>query len=419
MSKTKLRCMTCGKWFQSANAREVTCPDCAQKARKEKQAQKNAPPPVVKPAGSGTPTAAVRPPAPQKPKTTASGTIQWLDKISDVKIAQPDQPAPKPKIATPPVHRENANGTGGRSNGSDSGSGDQRGTGPARGPAAYRGNNAGAGPTIGQRPQPPRQPMEGPGGGPSKPWQKNNGAPGSRPQPGGPKPRGKPKVKVPAPPKPKKEKTPPPAPFVPTAEQIQQVEERYTILAQPAEFDGIRTQIAKEVGIPKKSVKKIIKDFRDQQHIPSWWELQTYKGSSEELDKIKAVYLPYLPVPPVGVHKKIADILTIKPGIVYQAIKTIRLEMDLPQYNDPDLHAEELKQKASERLAQATSNEEKPTIAIVETAANEETIVLQVETTTEEEPTTAVVETANEKATIVQPEQSEQSEQPEQVTEHE
>jgi predicted regulator of amino acid metabolism with ACT domain len=139
---------------------------------------------------------------------------------------------------------------------------------------------------------------------------------------------------------------------VPTEEQIKQVEERYTALAQPAEFDGIRTQIAKELGIPKKAVKKIIKDFRSQEHIPSWWELQTYKGSNEELEKIKAVYQPYLPVPPVGVHKNIAETLDLKPGIVYQAIKAIRQEMELPQYNNPDLHEEELKQIAAKRQAE-------------------------------------------------------------------
>ena len=131
---------------------------------------------------------------------------------------------------------------------------------------------------------------------------------------------------------------PPPAPFVPTVEQIAQVEARYHELAVPTEFDGIRTQIAQELGIPKKAVKKIVKDFRESQSIPSWWELQTYKGSSEELEKIKAAYEPYLPLPPIGVHKTIAEELTLNPGDVYQAIKAIRQEMNLPQYNDPSLH---------------------------------------------------------------------------------
>ncbi len=399
MSKTKLRCMTCGKWFQSANAREVTCPDCAQKARKEKQAQKNAPTTATK-AGPGTPTAAPRPLAPPKPKSTSGGTIQWLDKVADVKIGQPEQPVTKPmKAPNPPVHRETANSTGGNRGINERGEGKQRAAGPERGPVAYRGGNGAAGPTptIGRRPQPPRQPMGGPTNGTGRPWQKGNEGQGdARPQQEGAKPRGKPKARVNTPPKPKKEKTPPPAPFVPTEEQIKQVKERYEALAQPAEFDGIRTQISKELNIPKKAVKKIIKDFRGQEHIPSWWELQTYKGSSEELEKIKAVYQPYLPVPPVGVHKMIAETLTLKPGTVYQAIKTIRQEMELPQYNNPDLHEEELKQKAAEKLAESSEKD---------VELKQEDSEKEGPTATDQEQVTTTVDAKSEEHPDLQPEQ--------------
>jgi len=129
------------------------------------------------------------------------------------------------------------------------------------------------------------------------------------------------------------------------------VEERYKELAIPSEFDGIRSQIAHELSIPKKAVKQIVKGLRERESIPSWWETQTYKGDNEEKEKIQGAYQPYLPVPPVGVHRKIADELDLKPGIVYQAIKTIRSELNLPPYNDPDLHAsefEEIKRKARE-----------------------------------------------------------------------
>src|SRR5712671_640585 len=77
MSKIKMRCTTCGKWFQSANAKEVTCPDCVQKARKEKLAAKNAPPTVNKTPGTGFPT---RPAVPPPPKP-ASGTSHWFDEV--------------------------------------------------------------------------------------------------------------------------------------------------------------------------------------------------------------------------------------------------------------------------------------------------------------------------------------------------
>jgi hypothetical protein len=188
--------------------------------------------------------------------------------------------------------------------------------------------------------------------------------------------------KAPAPPKPKREKTPPPEPFTPTPEQIKQVEERYATLAAPAEFDGIRTQIAKELSIPKKAIKKIIKDFRSRQHIPSWWELQTYKGSIEEMEKIKAVYQPYLPIPPVGVHKKIAETLSMKAGTVYQAIKTIRQELNLPQYNDPDVHEEELAQLKQEASTATQTTE--PSVAAIDDTADAAKSASHEETSTHE-----------------------------------
>jgi hypothetical protein len=98
-------------------------------------------------------------------------------------------------------------------------------------------------------------------------------------------------------------------------------------------------------------VKQIVKNLRERENIPSWWEAQTYKGDNEEKERILAAYQPYLPIPPVGIHRKIAEELDLKPGVVYQAIKTIRSELSLPAYNDPELHAsefEEIKRKARE-----------------------------------------------------------------------
>ena len=208
--------------------------------------------------------------------------------------------------------------------------------------------------------QRPRQPMPGPGG-PRGPRPSGPGE--QRPdkrrddKPAGQKQK-TPKPKPVTPPKPKREKIPPPAPFKPTEEQIAQVEARYQELAVPTEFDGIRTQISKELGIPKTAVKKIIKDFREKQDIPSWWDLQTFKGNEEELAKIKEAYIPHLPLPAVGIHKQIAEALSLKPGDVYQAIKTIRLEMNLPQYNDPALHGLELRPKKKEKTEPETQDKE-------------------------------------------------------------
>jgi len=178
---------------------------------------------------------------------------------------------------------------------------------------------------------------------------------------------------------------------------VAQVELRYTELAAPSEFDGIRTQIAKELSIPKKAVKKIVKEFRDRQHIPSWWEVQTYKGSTEELEKIKALYEPFLPVPPVGVHKQLAEQLNFKPGEVYQAIKTIRQEMNLPQYNDPAMHEEELaliREAREQQKAEAEKAKAEAAAKAAEQAASEAPAQAAEEPAPVEAMTSVVVEQA-------------------------
>ncbi|HVB61609.1 MAG TPA: hypothetical protein VNE61_10485 [Ktedonobacteraceae bacterium] len=359
MSKIKMRCTTCGKWFQSSSAKEVTCPECTQKARKDKLAAKAAPPTPTNPTASGSPARNV--PPPPKPKATG-GTTHWIDNVSDVKVSQPEQP-PRPRSSSYPAPRDNRGGQG-----QDRGfSGPRPQSGGYRGSGGYRDNEyrtpyrvgGGMGLPDTTTPPRPRQPMEPDSRRPPRPGVPGEGRP-ERPYPGKPMgPRGRaPKApRPPAAPRPKREKIPPPLPFQPSEEQVVQIEARYLELAVPNEFDGIRTQISKELSIPKSAVKKAVKALRDKMSMPSWWEVQAYTGTSEELEKIKAVYEPHMPVPAVGVHKQIAEELSLKPGTVYQAIKQIRLDMNLPQFNDPTVHGEEFveqlnqKRKAAEEKA--------------------------------------------------------------------
>lgn len=145
----------------------------------------------------------------------------------------------------------------------------------------------------------------------------------------------------------KRIRPPRPAPFQLTDEVRATIEHRYLDLAQPVEFDGIRTQIAGELSVPKPIVKQVIQELRASRQLPSWWELQAYKGSDEELERVRERYMPLLPVPPVGVHKQIATELQMDPPQVYQAIRRLRAEMRLPQYNPPESHADETPQAAS------------------------------------------------------------------------
>jgi hypothetical protein len=144
----------------------------------------------------------------------------------------------------------------------------------------------------------------------------------------------------PKPPREPREKRPPAPPFALSDELRARIEARYLDLAQPVEFDGIRTQIASELSIPKSAVKQAVRDLRARMQIPSWWDLQAYTGSEEDLARIRGVYEPLLPVPAVGIHKQIAADLGLEPVAVYQGIRRIRAEMRLPQYNSPELHPE-------------------------------------------------------------------------------
>jgi hypothetical protein len=111
------------------------------------------------------------------------------------------------------------------------------------------------------------------------------------------------------------------------------IEERYLALANPVEFDGIRTQIADELGAPKPAVRAVVRDVRARRGMLSWWEAQGFSGTADDLERIKTAYTPYLPSPPAGIHREIAETLGMEPRAVYRGIRKVRALMGLPQYN--------------------------------------------------------------------------------------
>jgi hypothetical protein len=133
------------------------------------------------------------------------------------------------------------------------------------------------------------------------------------------------------------------------------IEARYLELAQPIEFDGIRTRIATELSVPKSHVKQVVAALRSRMQLPSWWELQSYSGAETDLERIRMAYLPHLPVPDVGIHKTLADDLQLDPRTVYQGIRRIRAEMRLPQYNAPEMHGDTPRSASAESPAEAAS----------------------------------------------------------------
>lgn len=151
---------------------------------------------------------------------------------------------------------------------------------------------------------------------------------------------------------------PAPKPYELTDEMRATIEQRYLELSHPVEFDGIRTRIADELKAPKPVVKQVVRELRARRQLPSWWELQAYRGSDETLERIRERYLPLLPVPPIGVHKQIASDLQMDAPQVYQAIRRLRAEMKLPQYNPPDSHTSETAASETASISSATASPE-------------------------------------------------------------
>ena len=276
----KMKCARCGKRFKQANRKQVFCADCL---AKERQAKKNAPTLVVGGQNSG---GLARP----------SGANLESAGITIV------QATPPPEAAV----------FGSRAREAE------------RHAAQAPERIAHSAPAATIAPAPPKE---------AKPDKFTAPAPYGVPakQPKHPS-------KAAAPQQEKRQRPPRPAPFELTDAIRATIEARYLELAKPVEFDGIRTQIAGELHVPKPVVKQVIQELRATRQLPSWWELQAYKGSDEELERVRERYLPLLPTPPVGVHKQIASELQMDPPQVYQAIRRVRAEMKLPQYNPPESH---------------------------------------------------------------------------------
>lgn len=271
----KMKCPRCGKRFKQTNKKQVFCADCL---AKERAARKNAPQLVSSPnryAPAGSPH-----------RAETANPPSGITIVQATPPPEPDVFGARARIAEHTARPAHAHAP------------EPKTAPPAKAPAAA---------TPPRQPTPPQQP------------EKKSAQPAKRPTP--------------------KQKHTTPPPFELSDEVRATIEQRYLDLAQPVEFDGIRTQIAAELNVPKVVVKQAIRELRVRRQLPSWWELKAYTGSEEDLERIRQRYLPLLPVPPVGVHKQIAAELHLEAPQVYQAIRRLRAELKLPQYNPPEAHA--------------------------------------------------------------------------------
>ncbi len=307
--KVKMKCPRCHKMFRPSNAKQNLCDECAAKERAARAAAKAAP------ARPATPVASVH-----SLKITGPGAniLGMAPSVSS------SAPAPETGLFGAAARRQDETERRAATNPPHAGHA-PAGHGAAT-HDAERGAHGGAQPT----------PAPTPKAKPERPPKAPNVA------------------KAPRPPRPPREPRPAPQPFQLSDEQRALVEARYLELAQPVEYDGIRSQIATELNLPKSAVKRAVGDLRNKMQLPSWWDLQAYTGAPADLERIRAAYMPLLPTPQIGVHKQIAADLGIDPRQVYQGIRRIRAELRLPQYNPPDAHPETAKPASAPESASTT-----------------------------------------------------------------
>ncbi len=283
--QVKMRCARCGKPFKSAGAKQTLCPECEAKERAARAANKGATSkPVATPVKTQQPTITGPGAGILVPGLPISAPAQETERYGSSAYGRPGSERRQPHDGHPERQHDGHE----RRDQSVDHAGH-----PGHAPQQQKGAHP-AHTTDYAHPQHPQHTA-------AKSAKETREAK-----------EGKEAARTPAP------------PFVLTDELRAQIEARYQELAQPVEFDGIRTQIAAELHVPKQAVKRVVAELRQRLQLPSWWELQSYTGSSADLERIRAAYVPLLPVPEVGVHKRLAAQLGLDSGVVYQGIRRIR-----------------------------------------------------------------------------------------------
>jgi hypothetical protein len=305
--KVKMRCARCGKPFKSAGAKQNLCDACTARARAERAVSK---------ATAARPATATPAPAPRivGPGAAILGAI-------------PTQTLVPPEISH--FGEAPSRGQSGDRHEQHGHQGHEHGQGHEQGHGQYGDQRH---PAASQPAHDQRHP------GAAHPAHPAHSAQAGQGKPAVPQAAKPPKRQEPREPKPPKQPKQLASTVELTDELRTRIEARYVELAQPVEFDGIRTQIAAEVGVPKHIVKRAVLGLRQRMQMPSWWELQAFTGEQVDLERVRQAYLPHLPVPAVGIHKQIASDLGLEPVSVYHAIKRVRAELHLPQYNPPEAH---------------------------------------------------------------------------------
>ena len=122
-------------------------------------------------------------------------------------------------------------------------------------------------------------------------------------------------------------------------ELLAEIEKRYRVCL-PLPNPDFHTVVGEELNVDPMKVFFGVNLIRQKMNLPKVdLPKRPLAVSSDQLQAIQMLYEPYLPAPPIGIHKIVAKQLRIDEWRVHVAIKLIRKSRNLPQWNEgrPDL----------------------------------------------------------------------------------
>jgi hypothetical protein len=122
-------------------------------------------------------------------------------------------------------------------------------------------------------------------------------------------------------------------------ELLAEIEKRYKS-ALPLPNPDFHTVVGEELQVDPRKIFFGMNLIRQKMNLPKVeMPKRPLAASPEQLQAVQMLYEPYLPTPPIGIHKIISKQLKIDEWRVHVAIKLIRKSRNLPQWNEdrPDL----------------------------------------------------------------------------------
>lgn len=153
-----------------------------------------------------------------------------------------------------------------------------------------------------------------------------------------------------------------PKPLLVSKEQLEQIELLYKLML-PLPNPDAHEVIGEKIGLEPRKVFFGINLIRQKMMLPKLpYPKRKLAITPDQLNAIKMLYEPLLPVPPIGCHKIIASQLKMDEWRVHVGIGLVRAQMGMERWNQdrPDAPEEFKNQKPAETVAENAAETEEP-----------------------------------------------------------